>query len=152
MMRRKRALEVLEQQIRDHLEQETHDNIERGLSPDEARHAAVRKFGNVALVKEDVRAVWTPIWIEQFLQDVRYGLRMLRRNPGFTAVAIVTLALGIGITASVFSVFNAVLLRPLAYPHPDRLVWVSLYGGDLPPRWTPENRPSIDSSKPATTG
>ena len=132
-MRRKRALEVLEQQIRDHIEQETHDNIERGLSPDEARHAAVRKFGNVALVKEDVRAVWTPIWIEQCLQDGRYGLRMLRRNPGFAAVAILTLALGIGITASVFSVFNAVLLRPLAYPHPDRLVWVSLYGGDLPP-------------------
>ena len=64
MMRRKRALEVLEQQIRDHIEQETHDNIERGLSPDEARHAAVRKFGNVALVKEDVRAVWTPIWLD----------------------------------------------------------------------------------------
>src|SRR4029078_13581410 len=132
MRRRKQALEDLEQQVQDHLEQETQDNIERGLSPEEARHAALAKFGNVALVKEDARAVWRPIWFEQFLQDARYGLRMLRRNPGFAVVAIVTLALGIGSTTSVVSVFNAVLLRPLAYPHPDRLVWVSIYGGDMP--------------------
>jgi putative ABC transport system permease protein len=124
-MRRRRSLDDLDEDIRDHLARETDENIARGMTPADARDAALRKFGNVALAKEDTRAVWIPVWFDQLLQDARYGLRMIRRTPGFSAVVMLTLALGIALTTAVFSVVNAVLVRPLSYPAADRLVWIA---------------------------
>src|SRR5271163_971335 len=122
MTRRKRMLDDLDQDIREHLARETQDNIDRGMSPEEARYAAVSKFGNVALVKEDTRAVWILVWLEQLLQDVRFGFRVLAKSPGFTAVCILTLALGIGANTAIFSVIDAALLRKLPVRDPQNLL------------------------------
>ena len=126
MRRRERMLKELDQDIRDHIERETQDNIERGMSPEEARYAALRKFGNVARVKEDTWEVWSFVWLEHLWQDVRYGLRMLNKNPGFTAVAILTLALGIGANTAIFSLLHDALLEPLPIPRPQELVQLAL--------------------------
>jgi predicted permease len=122
MSRRKRMMEDLDQDIRDFIERETQDNIERGMSPEEARYAALRKFGNVTRVKEDVREVWSFCWLEQLWQDLRFGLRQLRRSPGFAAIAVLTLALGMGANTAIFSLVDQLLLWSVPAREPSRLV------------------------------
>lgn len=124
MRRARRALDGLEQDIREHIDLEVQENLARGLAPAEARRQAMRKFGNVALVREDTRAVWAWTRLDQLVQDARYGLRTLPRSPGFTAVAILTLALGIGGSTAMFSAVDAVVLRALPFDEHDRLVAV----------------------------
>ncbi len=124
MRRRRHPLDDLEAEIRDHLEREVADQVAAGVPPAAARRAARRRFGNPALVREDARAVWVPLWLDQLRQDLRFGARSLRRNPGFALAAILTLALGIGATTAVFSVVRGVLLEPPPYPRPDRVVTI----------------------------
>ena len=130
MSRRRPDLDDLDREIREHIEAETRDNVARGMSEEEARIAAIRHFGNVARVKEDVRAVWIPGWCDQLRQDARDAVRYVRRNPAFSLAIVVTLALGIGLSTAIYSVVNAVLLRPLAYTHPERMVWLSTRARD----------------------
>ena len=122
MKQRDKMLHELERDIREHIERETQDNIDRGMTPDEAHFAAIRKFGNATRVAEDTREVWSMVWLEQLAQDVKFGIRMLRKTPGFTVVAVLTLALGIGANTVMFSVINGLLLKPLPFHRPDRIV------------------------------
>ena len=117
MTRGRRVLESLEDDIRDHIERETRDNLDRGMAPEEARRQALLKFGNVALVKEDTRAIWGWQRVEQLAQDCFYAVRVLRRRPVYATLSVLTLALGIGGTAAVFGVAHGVLLSPLPYAH-----------------------------------
>jgi MacB-like periplasmic core domain len=124
--RRDRMMKDLDQDIRNHLAVETQDNIERGTSPGEARRAAMLNFGNVTRARESGREVWSWVGLEQFVQDIRYGTRMLSKSPGFTAVAVLTLALGIGANTTIFSAVNGILLHRLPYPHSGELAELSV--------------------------
>src|SRR5579863_1131571 len=119
---RRRAYNDLSDEMRQHLEEKTEELVASGMARKEASAAARRAFGNVSLLEENSRDVWRWLSIENFVADVRHGLRMLRHNPVFTTVGLLTIAIGIGANAAVFSVVNSVLLKPLHYPKAEELV------------------------------
>ena len=130
----------LDDEVRFHVEQQTEEFVRRGMPREEAARTARRRFGNELLHKEECRDTRKVAWFENVMQDLRHGVRTLRRTPGFTVVSVLTLALGIGATTALFSVIDAALLHPLTLPDPDRLVWLQEFSkghnesGGNPPR------------------
>src|SRR5215212_9142613 len=114
----------LDSEVRFHIEMETRKYIEQGLRPDQARALALRNFGPMEKHREEARDARGITWFEELIADVRYGARTLRKNPGFAAMAILTLGLGIGSNTAIFSVIDGVLLKPLPYGNGERLLLI----------------------------
>lgn len=128
----KRRDEDLRLELESHLRMAAQDRIERGLSVDEATAAARREMGNAGLIREATRRIWGWTWLERLVQDLRFALRTLRKDIGFSTVAVLTLALAVGANTAIFSVFNGVLLQPLAYRDPGQLygIWTAQHYQD----------------------
>src|SRR5271170_3895000 len=124
LFRRQSETARLNDELQFHLDQQVKENIARGLAPDEARYAALRAFGNPTVLGDEARSSWSWNWLEKLLRDLRYGARTLTRSPGFALTAILVMALGIGATTSLFTIVRAVLLKPLPFRDPDKLVMV----------------------------
>ena len=124
LFRRQQQTVQLDAELQFHLDQQVKENIARGLSPEEAHYAALRTFGNPALLRDQARSSWSWNWLEKLLRDLRYGVRTLTRSPGFALTAILVMALGIGATTSLFTIVRAVLLKPLPFRDPDSLVMI----------------------------
>ena len=121
---RRRCYEGLSESIREHLDEKVADLMDRGMTRGEAERSARREFGNIGRIEERSREVWQWPTLESIWADVRYGLRRLLKSPGFTVVALLTLALGIGANTGIFTLLNAVLLKSLPVPHPEQLFLV----------------------------
>jgi hypothetical protein len=139
----------LDAEIRNHIDEATRDRIERGESPHDARANAMREFGNVTLVKEVTRSMWSWSTVDLLAKELKFGLRSLRRSPGFSLITILTLALGIGTTTAIFSVVYGVVLRPLPFGDPERLVaiWINTPQGNRMPMAAAIYRDIKDQSK-----
>ncbi len=128
LFRREQFDSDLREELRLHRELREQDEIDRGLSPEDAHYAAQQRFGNDLLLREESRDLWRWNWVENLFHDVRFGLRQLGRNPGFTSVVALSLALGIGVNTAIFSLINAVMLRTLPVKAPERLVFLDRAG------------------------
>src|SRR5690242_13933671 len=122
LFRRSRTTQRLNDEIQFHLDQQIAENLASGMSPAEARHAAMRAFGNSTILKEQTRDTWGWTWLEQIGRDLRYAMRTLSRTPTFTAVAVLVMALGVGANTTLFTVVRSVLLKPLPFKDPEQLV------------------------------
>src|ERR1035438_1963903 len=122
LFRRNRLDSDLDEELRAHIDLAIAENLKRGMSPEDARTAALRAFGGLTQTRESYRVQRSMPFLEQIARDLQFAFRQLRKSPGFAATAILTLALGIGATAAMFSVIDAVILRPLPYKDVDRIV------------------------------